>query len=312
MSILRSRVAKRQIVVLIAIAAMIGIFSFLSPHFLTSHNFSIILKDLPELGLLSIGMSLVMITGGIDISAGAVLGVAAIIIGKSMLGGAPGWLSAISGLLIGGTLGLLNGVIIVYGRVTPIIATLGTMYIWRALIFLLVGAHWLAGIPHTFDPVVKKAIIGLPIPFLLLLGLTFLLEGSFRETAFGRHIVAVGDSETSARLAGVNTKWVTILTYTLMGILAGIAAFLYVGKYRNVEMTVGTGMTLEAIAAATIGGTSILGGEGTVLGCLLGIFFIRLIENGLVLLKVPSLWDDLVLGGIIVLALSFDLLGEKR
>ncbi len=308
----QSTVAKRQISVLVATAIMIAVFSFLSPHFFTARNFLTILKNLPELGFISIGMSLVMITGGIDISAEAVLGIGAILIGKLLLGGSSAFPSAFAGVMACSLLGFINGSVIVYGKIVPIIATLGSMYIWRAAIFLLVGARWLAGIPHTFDPIVKRSVAEIPIPFLLLLGCTVALEFVFRKTSFGWHILAIGNSESSARLAGVNTRRTTLIAYTLLGFLVGVAAFLYVGRYRNVEMTIATGMSLEAIAATVIGGTSILGGEGTIIGCLLGVFFVRVIQNGLVLLHVPSLWDYLVLGTLILLALSFDLIRKRR
>lgn len=307
-----SSVTKKQFSVLVGIGVLVIIFSFLSPYFLTARNFLSLLRNMPELGFLTVGMSIVMITGGIDISAEALLGLVAIIIGKTMLARFPGGISAATGLFAGTILGLINGLIIAYGGVLPIIATLGALYVWRATIFLLVGARWLAGLPHTFDIVAKGTVWGIPIPFLILLALTLLLEWIFRRTPFGWHIRALGDNEYSARLAGVRTKTMLVTSYTLLGFLAGVSALFYVGKYRNVEMTVATGMSLEAIAAAVIGGTSILGGEGSIIGCLLGVFFVRLIQNGLVLLRVPSLWDYLVLGGLIALVSSVDLMMRRR
>ncbi len=308
----RSTVAQKQVSLLAVICLLIGVFSVLSPHFLTLKNFQTILRNMPELGLLSVGMSIVMMTGGIDISAEAALGVAAILVGKSMLQGDPAWVSALIGPITGGILGTINGVVVAYFGVLPIIVTLGAMYVWRAVIFLLVGARWLSGLPRTFDPLVKTFVLGIPIPFIFFLLITMSLEFLFRKTPFGWHILAIGNSEYSARLAGVRTRRVTVGAYALLGVLVGIAAFLYVGKHRNVEMTVASGMSLEAIAAAVIGGTSILGGEGSVIGCVIGVFFIRLLQNGLVLLGIPSIWDYLVLGGLIIAAILSDLLYKRR
>ena len=307
-----SIVTKKQLSVVAASGLLIVVFSQLSPYFLTARNFQSILRNMPELGLLAVGMSIVMIAGGIDISAEAILGLVAILIGKLLLLGLPGWVSALIGPFAGAMLGFINGVVIAYGRILPIIATLGAMYVWRALIFLLVGARWLAGLPHIFDPVVKRSIWGIPLPFLIFLAITLVLEFAFRQTHFGWHIRAIGDNGYSARLAGVRIKRMLVLSYTLLGFLAGVSALFYVGKYRNVEMTVAAGMSLEAIAAAVIGGTSILGGEGSIVGCLIGVFFIRLIQNGLVLLRVPSIWDYLVLGGLIAIMSVADLVMRRR
>ncbi|MBS3788637.1 ABC transporter permease [Candidatus Bipolaricaulota bacterium] len=302
-----STIIKRQLAIVAAIIVMITVFSIMSPHFLTLRNFNRILSNLPVLGLVTIGMSLVMMSGGIDISAEAVLGVAAIIVGQALLAGWPGWFVALLGPLVGGTLGLLNGLVISYGNVLPIVATLGAMYVWRAVIFIIVGGSWISGIPHTFDLISKTDFLGLPTPFYFLLLFIIAFSLIFRKTSFGWHLLSIGNNEESARLAGVNTTKIKLIAYVLMGVLVGIAAFLYVGRYRNVEMTVAMGLSLEAIAATVIGGTSILGGEGTILGCLLGVFFVRLIQNGLVLMRIPSIWDNLALGALIVLALSFDI-----
>lgn len=306
-------VATKQFSVLLGTSLLVIIFGLLNPNFLTARNFLTIIRNIPELGFLSIGMAIVMITGGIDVSAETILGIVAITIGKLMLSQlfSP-ILAPFIGLLSGTLLGLLNGLLVAYGRVIPIIATLGALYLWRAVIFLLVGARWLTGVPRIFDPVTKGTFIGIPIPFFVFLAISLGLEWILRFTPLGWRLRAVGDNEYSARLAGVNTRRLLVLSYTSLGFLCGLAGFFYIGKYRNVEMTVASGMSLEAIAAAIIGGTSILGGEGTILGCLLGVFFVRLLQNGLVLLHIPSLWDYLFLGGLIIFVSALDLLTKRR
>jgi len=303
---LESDVVKRQLSLSVAILALFVVFTWVSPHFLTFRNLSRILENLPHLGLMALGMSFVMMAGGIDISAESVLGVAAICLGQIMFFPIPGWLAFWVAPVVGALLGLVNGLIIIYGKLSPIIATLGTLYVWRALIFLLVGGGWLTGVPQTYAPIVKNDILGIPIPFVLLIIITAILMWVFHKTSFGWHILAIGDNEESARLAGVNTRKVKLIAYTLMGTLVGLGAFLYIGRYRSVEMTVAQGMSLEAIAATVIGGTSILGGEGSVFGCIRGVFFIRVGQNGMVLMHMPSIWDNFVLGFLIVVALCFD------
>ncbi len=303
---LHTDVAKRQLALLVAILVLVVVFAWISPHFLSQRNLTRILQNLPQLGLVALGMSFVMMSGGIDISAEAVLGVSAICLGQVMFLPLPGWIVFWVAPLVGALLGLVNGLIIIYGNLSPIIATLGTLYIWRAMIFLLVGGGWLTGVPRTFAPLVKNDLLGIPVPFLFLLVVTGGLMWVFQKTSFGWHILAIGDNEESARLAGVHTRRVKLTAYTLMGTLVGLAAFLYIGRYRSVEMTVAQGLSLEAIAATVIGGTSILGGEGSVFGCLLGVLFIRLVQNGMVLMHVPSIWDNLMLGFLIIVALCFD------
>lgn len=313
-SFLRNKVAivhqfigSRQLALLIFILILVIVISQLSPNFLTARNFQTITRNMPELLLMTSGMSLVLITGGIDISAESILGIAAIVIGKALLAGCHPVLSAVAGIFVATCLCALNGFLIAYIKLPAIVVTLGTMYLWRSVIFLLVGGRWLSGIPRVLDPIVKTVVAGIVLPFYFSILIVLIMQFVYTFTAYGCHVRAIGTNEQASRLCGIAVNRKKFYAYVIFGVLLGIAAIFYVGKYRNVEMTVAQGMSLEALAAAIIGGTSVLGGSGNFIGCLLGVFFLLLLRNALVLLHVPSVWDNAVLGGLILCGFIVDL-----
>ena len=307
-----SPTATRELVLLLAILVVGGAFSVASPHFLTPINLIQTLRAALELAIVSGGMTLVIIIGGIDVSVGGILAVSAIVIGKAYQAGLPAWGVAPLGLLTGTLLGVVNGVLTTKLKVPPIIATLGSMYIFSAIMFLVIGGAWISGLPGTLSPLVNGNVLLVPSAAIVIAvvysGLWLLL----RQLPFGRHVYAIGCSEASAKLAGINVDRVKIATYAILGLLAGLAALLYVARMRNVEINIGTNIALEAIAATILGGTSIRGGVGSLLGTLLGVIFIRMIQNGLVLVGVSSLWETVIIGSLLVVVLVVDVLQNRN
>ncbi|MFL5334991.1 MAG: ABC transporter permease, partial [Geminicoccaceae bacterium] len=169
-----------------------------------------------------------------------------------------------------------------------------------------IGGTWISGLPNTLSFLIRGAFLGIPAGawiIAVIYGLCWLL---LRWTPWGRHVVAVGCDERAARLAGVRVERVKIGAYALLGLLAGVAAVLYVARLRNIEVNIGTNVALEAIAATVLGGASIRGGVGSLLGALLGVLFIKVMQNGLVLVGVSSLWETVVIGGLLLTALASD------
>ncbi len=302
----------RVLVLVGAIGVSGAFFSTLSPYFLTFSNLETVLKNAVDLAVISAGMTMVIIMGAIDVSVGGILAVTAIFIGRAYQGGLSDWLVVPIGLAAGTALGVFNGAVVARLKVPPIIATLGTMYIFLAVMFLVIGGRWIAGLPGTLSPLVSGSLLGVPSAVIVIgfvYGACWVL---LRHQAFGRHLCAVGSNEQSARLSGINVDRVKILNYALLGLLAGFGALLYVARLRNVEINIGTNIALEAIAATVLGGTSIRGGVGSLLGTLLGVVFIKLVQNGLVLIGVSSLWETVIIGGLLIFVLTVDAVQNRH
>jgi ribose/xylose/arabinose/galactoside ABC-type transport system permease subunit len=309
---LHSPTATREMALFLAILIVGGGFSLASPYFLTPVNLIQTLRAGLELAIVSGGMTLVIIMGGIDVSVGGILAVSAIIIGKSYQAGMPAFVVAPMGLITGALLGACNGLLITKLKVPPIIATLGSMYIFSAIMFIVIGGAWIAGLPGTLSPMINGSILYVPaaaIVIFFVYGLCWLL---LHRLPLGRRLYAIGCNEQSAKLVGINVDRTKIAAYAILGLLTGFAAVLYVARLRNVEINIGTTIALEAIAAAVLGGASIRGGVGSLLGTLLGVAFIRIIQNGLVLVGVSSLWETVVIGALLVIVLTADALRNRN
>lgn len=307
-----SPTASRELALAVAIVAVGAGFALASPYFLTLNNLVQTLRAALELAIVSAGMTLVIIMGGIDVSVGGILAVSAIIIGKAYQAGLPVYLVAPLGLLTGTLLGAWNGFLTAKLKVPPIIATLGSMYVFSAIMFLVIGGAWIAGLPGTLSPLVNGSVGPIPAAAIVIFVVYLCCWVLLRQLPYGRHIYAIGCNEQSARLVGINVDRTKITAYALLGFLAGLAALLYVARMRNVEINIGTAVALEAIAATILGGTNIRGGVGSLVGTLLGVAFIRIIQNGLVLVGVSSLWETVIIGTLMVIVLTGDAIGNRN
>jgi ribose transport system permease protein/AI-2 transport system permease protein len=304
--------SRREYFTIFLLLAEIVIFAFAAENFLSVRNFQTVLRNATDLAVIAIGMTMVILIGGIDISVGSALGVVAIVVGWMLEGGSHPLLIAAVAVVLGTAIGTLNGLLITFARIPDIIATLGMSNILRALVFGMLGGRWLTGLPPVFAPLTRGAVFGVPVPPLLILMLyaAFWYLLTFRP--FGRHIYAVGNSAEVATLAGINARRVRITTYALMGSLVGFGSLLYVGRLGSVEITVGNDLAISAIAAVVIGGASITGGRGSVVGTLAGVFFMAVMKNGILLIGIPSLWERAVVGALIVLSVGVDIIINRR
>lgn len=304
--VLPSLLLKRETLLLGSVFAVMAFFGLATDAFLSPDNLVTILKNSVDLAVISAGMTLVIIMGGIDVSVGGILAVAAIFIGRAFQWDLPLAAVVLIGPFTGTLLGSFNGYLCTRLRVPPIIATLGTMYIFLGILFIAIGGRWISGLPDTLSPLVDGRYLGVPsVVYIFLVvygGAWFLL----RAQPFGQHLYAMGSNEAAARLAGVAVSRNKILTYALLGALAGFAALLYVARLRNVEVNIGTTLALDAIAATILGGTNIQGGEGSLVGTLCGVLFIKIMQNGLVLLGISSLWESVIIGFLLVTVLTVD------
>lgn len=300
------RLGEREGVLALATLAAIALFGMLSPVFLTSGNAVTVLRNASELLLVGLGMTLLLGVGGIDVSVGAVLGLAAIAVGRLLQEGAPPLVAMLAGVVAGGATGLLTAAVVVVGRVPAIVATLGLYGVFRAAIYLALGGSWLTGLPNGLTTLMSATALGVPVSVVLIAGAYLGIAVLVRLTPFGPHLLATGFAPARARLAGVPVRRTQFAAFALSGLLCGVAAVLYVATYRNVAMTIGGTLALEAIAAVVLGGTSILGGRISLVGTVLGVLLLRILQNGLLLVGVPSLWQPVVTGALLILVLGIE------
>ena len=276
------------------------------PHFWTGDNFAAILRNLAFEGFLAIGMMLMLVGGVFDLSVGAM---------ASMIGVITGWLMKSVGLpvpiAVGGGLaaaalgGFLNGFIVAKVRVNALITTLGTMGIFKG-VALLVGGPGITFLPESFSKFGQAELLGIQTPVWLLLGLALVAHYGLAHTRFFRQYYYIGSNPRAAHLSGINVERMQILAFTLMGMIAGLAGIVYASRIATATSTLGDGKELGAITAVILGGASLAGGRGTIAGALIGVFFMALMQNVLILMRVPSEWQSIALGTVLVLAVAVD------
>lgn len=309
---------------LLAFASLIILtagFSLASSNFLQTSNIIAILQATSVNGVLAIAATLVIITGGIDLSVGTLMTFCAVIAGVVLtFWGLPLPLGIVGAILAGAASGLASGTFVARFKIPPFIATLGMMLILKGLSLVISGTRpiYFNDTPG-FTQIAQGSIIGnilpaLPIPngvlilFLVAIATSFVLS----KTALGRYTFALGSNEEAVRLSGVNTVRWKIAVYTLAGSICGVAGLLIASRLNSAQPALGQGYELEAIAAVVIGGTSLAGGKGTVLGTLIGALIISVLANGLRILSVPQEWQTVITGGIIILAVYVDMLRHRR
>lgn len=302
-----------------ALIAIIVVFSFLSPYYFSVANFLIMSSHVAIFGILAIGMLLVILNGGIDLSVGSTLGLSGVIAGYLMQGVTlntfgvvlypPVWVVVILTCALGAFVGAINGVLIAYLRVPAFVATLGVLYVARGVALLMTNGltfNNLGGRPELgntgFDWLGFNRLFGVPIGVLVLALLAILCFVMLSRSAFGRWLYASGGNERAAELSGVPVKRVKIIVYVLSGISAAIAGLVLSSQLTSAGPTAGTTYELTAIAAVVIGGAALTGGRGTIGGTMLGAFVIGFLSDGLVIIGVSSYWQTVFTGAVIVLA----------
>lgn len=318
-SILRSD-ATQKLLAFAGLLVIFAVFSVLSPYFLTKDNVLGILLATGVNGVLALGVTFVIITGGIDLSVGTVMTLSAVMTGVAITNaGLPIPVGIVAGLATGLICGLVNGLVIARMKVPPFIATLGMMMIARGLSLVISGVKpiYFNDTPVfrqlTMGSVVGAIIPGLPIPnaVLVLFGAALVAAFILAKTVLGRYAIAIGSNEEATRLSGVNVaNWKTAI-YALCGLFAGLAGVMIASRLNSAQPALGAGYELDAIAAVVIGGTSLSGGEGTILGTIIGAFIISTLTNGLRILGVPQEWQMVVTGVIVILAVYLDILRRR-
>jgi ribose/xylose/arabinose/galactoside ABC-type transport system permease subunit len=277
--------------------------SLLSERFLTSANLINILRQATINGIISVGMTLVILIGGIDLSVGSVLALAVTIGASLMKQGQPVAVAVLAALAVGTVLGMINGLMITRAKIPPFIATLGMLTVARGLTLMYTQGQPITGLPPAFRWIGTGVVAGIPVPIFLTL-LVFAAGWIFlSRTKYGAQIYLMGDNLNAAKLAGVPTDRMTVLVYAISGFCAALAGLVLVARLDSAQPIIGQGYEFNAIAAVVVGGTSFAGGEGGLAGTLLGTLLIETLNNGLNLLNVSPLWEQVVKGVVIALAL---------
>jgi ribose transport system permease protein len=303
-------------VLIVVIVALWVALALATPAFLTGGSIVPLLVAMAPVALIGIGMTVIIITGGIDVSVASIVMVCAVIVAKTMVSsGISLPVAVLMSVVIGGLLGLINGVLIAYGRVHAIIITFGTANLFKFLGLQIFGGTTVDNIPGTLDFFGRGEAgrtLGIPHSFLVMIVIAGLAWYYLRHTAGGRHLYAIGNDSDAARLAGVKVQRRVLLAYVLTGALTGLTACLVIARGTStLAPNVGAGMELAAIAAVVIGGTSIMGGRGSVLGTILGALLVQTVTSGVTQLGWRSQLSSLFIGIFILIAVGADLLRQR-
>lgn len=313
---------------LITLMLLIAVFSFGNAAFFSVNNGLTVLLQTSVIGLLGIGMTLVIITGGIDLSVGAVLALSGTVTGLLVKAGVPVPLGMTIGVLVGALCGLCNGLIITKMRITPFVATLGMMLIARGIALQMTGAAPISQLGKAFGRLGNGALFrmvemqpnglnrvvfpGIPYPVILLIIVAIAVAYLLRRRALGRHIYAVGSNEEASRLSGVNVVRTKIAAYVISGALAGLAGNVLMSRLVTAQPNEGVMYELDAIAAAVIGGASLMGGVGTISGTMIGAFIIGVLRNGLNMAGVSAFIQQIIIGIVVILAVFIDQMRNRK
>lgn len=272
---------RREYVTFLLLFAEIILFGILAPNFLTVDNLIRVIQNNAEIAMVSIGMTIVMLLGGIDLSVGSVMGVIAIVIGYMLQAEMNIFLIVAAAIGIGVAVGFLNGFLVAKFNIPDMIVTIATMNIWKAVIFALLGGKWLTGLNPGYGVITRAKIFGIPVLLLFIIAIYALFYYFLMYRKFGRYIYATGCNPQSANLSGINVKKIKLISYCISGGIAAFAAMLYIARMGSVEMTIGSDLPIACIAAVTIGGTGAKGNgkRGSVIGTLAGVLFIAFFEK---------------------------------
>jgi ribose transport system permease protein len=286
--------------------------TFTTTTFLTGANIkSVILGAAIDLVLVA-GQTVVIIGGGFDLSIGSVVGLSAVSIGLLIGAGMPWWLATVIAVLIGGLCGMFNGLLIAKLGISPLIATLGTMFAFQGLALVVTQSAtvYATGTPLV-DSIGQASWLGMPAPAWISIIILLIFAAIMRWWKFGREVFLVGGNREAARLVGVNVARNLITSYVIMGLLSGIAGALAIGRVGTANATTGANEPLTVIAAVVVGGAALAGGEGSVIGAGLGVILIGLVQNAVVLLNVSVFWQQLVVGAVLIIAVAANVLNSR-
>jgi len=309
---LRTVLAFREFSLIIVLLVMGILMSIASPVFLNKQNIEAILLALSVEATIAVGMVVLLISGGLDLSVGSILAFTGVVTGLSLSAGLPTPVSIIIGLIAALAVGLANGMLVAKLKINPFITTLGMNITIRGLLLVIAQGRAVLNLPPSFTGIGQGRLFGIQYPIYVMLALVIIGDILLRNTRFFRQNYYLGGNERAARLSGINVDLVKIVNYCLVALLAGVAGLLITARFGSASVMIGSGTELRVITAAIIGGASLSGGEGSVFGAFLGALFLGVLANALNLLGVDVYWQNLVTGLILITAVVVDVINEKR
>lgn len=304
------RVRELLLVAVIVVASFL--MTALTPYFLTPGNITAMVVGMAPTAIIVVGMTVVLVAGGLDLSVGSVMALSGTLMGLFLVHGLPVPLAALLVLAAGAAVGVVNGFVITGLRVNPLIATLGMLTVARGIGMVITQGFTVTGLPQPFAFLGQGAVLGLPPMVWIMVLIVAAGDAAMRTTRYLRQVYYVGGNERAALLSGINVTQVKVFTYVLSGILAAVAGIVLSSRLMAGTPTAGSGLELTAIAAAVIGGASLLGGEGTVLGGFLGAIFMTIIGNAMIMLGISIYWQGIVSGAILIIVVALDMLLRVR
>ena len=296
---------------LATIVLLLVVLSIVSPAFLSVQNLVNIVRQASLLFLLASGLTIVILTAGIDLSIGSVLALSGSVAANFIQQGWV-WAGSLIGLVIGTGCGLLNGLMVALVGLPPFIATYGMLWIAAGFAQVFMQGEIISGFPASFRFLGAGHVAGIPVPILVMVVVLVVCLFTLRRTSMGRYIYVIGANREAARLSGINIRRNLVLVYALSGLISAFAGLVYVSRINAVESTIGEPLLLPAIAAVCIGGTSLFGGEGGIGGTMVGALIMTLVTNGMNLLNVSPYWQSFVMGAIVVLSVAIDQFGSAK
>lgn len=300
----------RELGLIVALALLVTITAIAEPRFVDAGSLRDLTRNATIIALLAVGQTLVLVTRNLDLSVGSVVGLSAFMAGDVFQSNPdlPIPLVFLLGILLGSAAGVINGALVTFGRLPALVATLGTLYVFRGLAFVWTGGSQVNAetLPDGFLSIGTSTILGVPTIALFTLVALVIVGYALRNFRAGRELYAIGSNPQAARLAGIRTDRRVMTAFIASGALAGLAGVLFTARYGTVDATAGTGYELQVIAAAVIGGVAIFGGSGSVWGAALGAVLLTTITSALIVLKVPAFWQQAVVGALLLAAIALD------
>lgn len=293
--------------VVLALGVIVLVSALVSPYFLTAYNMTVLARSLAFVGLVTIGQAMLMMMGDLDLSLGAIGGLCGVLSGILMVNlGVPALLALPLAVLAGAACGALNGLLVTALGLPSLVLTIGTAGVYGGLNLVLTKGVAITNIPAFIRPLGTGTLLGVPVPFVIMIAVLLVSTYVTLRTPYGRHIYALGNNLAAAKILGIRVSRTRLVTFTVAGALAGLAGTLMVARLGSAQPSIGDGWVLAPIASAVIGGVATTGGVGTTIGAIVGAAIIAVIQNVIVLFGVSPYWQSMVSGAIVVLAISFD------
>ena len=298
-----------EVTTVIALIILMAVITIINSNFLTANNLLNLLLQVTSNALIAFGMTFVILTGGIDLSVGSILALSSALTAGLLGSGMPVTLAILISLILGCILGMMNGLLISYGKLAPFIVTLATMTIFRGATLVYTNGNPITkGLSDTFlfQFLGQGYIVGIPFPVIIMFIVFIVLYVLLHKTAFGKSVYAIGGNEKAAYISGVKLNKVKIIIYSISGMMASISGLIITSRLSSAQPTAGASYEMDAIAAVVLGGTSLSGGKGRILGTLIGALIIGVLNNGLNIIGVSAFWQQVVKGVVILIAVLID------